>query len=61
MNVIEKVLKAVAVCPNCQCCPYEDFSTAHCGNCKERRRKDAETGKLLLEVIRRTEEVSDNA
>ena len=58
MNVIEKVLKAVASCPNCQCCPYEYFSsTMYCGNCKERRKKDAETAKRLLEAIRRTEEV----
>lgn len=60
MNVIEKVLKAVAACPNCQFCPYEDFSTRYCGNCKELRRKDAETAKRLLEAIRRTDEVSDN-
>lgn len=55
MNVIEKVIKAVSVCPNCQFCPYEDYSTRYCGNCKELRRNDAETAKRLLEAIRRTE------
>lgn len=25
MNVIEKVLKAVAACPNCQCCRTKIF------------------------------------
>lgn len=59
MNVIEKVLKAAAVCPRCHCCPYEDYSARYCGNCKERRRKDAETAKRLCEAIRSTEEGGD--
>lgn len=55
MNVIEKVLKAVCVCPQCHYCPYEDYSVKNCGNCKERRRKDAGTAKRLLEAIKKTE------
>lgn len=60
MNVIEKVIKANSACPNCQFCPYEDYSVNYCGNCKERRREDARTAWRLLEAIRKTEKGSEN-
>ena len=56
MNAIERALKALAVCPTCQICPYKDFSTNYCGNCKERRKKDAQDAVRLLEAIKKTEE-----
>lgn len=60
MNAIERAIKAISVCPNCQFCPYEDYSVNYCGNCKERIREDARTAWRLLEAIRKTEKGSEN-